>query len=168
MGKLKDKQRAIVGSCCISAVRKSSAKKQVMVYCGSKEGGEAVAGAIQSAYPSYKLYKSENIAGSVVEYVATGALGPVGTYLSYATENWKNFTVRTASESEAEKLVKEIVSCIEEYGGYSEGVGEAGDITMGAGTSGRSGIDKTTLYVVAGALVAIVLAVVLTRKKKKP
>lgn len=164
MGKLTEQQREIIGSYCTSAIRKASAKKQVAISCSSKEGGTAVAGAISAAYPSYKLYRSQNIFGSVIGYIATGVLGPVGTAGQIATDNWKDFTVRCDSASAAEKLVKEIGSCIEEYG-----VADGSDIYVsgsGKGTGTSSGLSTSSLLIIAAVVVVVVLVIVLTRKKK--
>lgn len=165
MGKLNQQQREIVGSYCTSAIRKASAKRQVAVSCSSKDGGTAVAGAISAAYPSYKFYRSQNIFGSVIGYVATGVLGPVGTAGQIATDNWKDFTVRCDSASAAEKLVKEIGSCIEEYGGGSDSDIYVGG--MGNGSGKGSGLSGTSLLIIA-AIVAVVLVLIVALKKKKP
>lgn len=169
MGKLNQQQREIVGSYCTSAIRKASAKKQVAISCSSKEGGTAVAGAISAAYPSYKLYRTQNIFGSVIGYIATGVLGPVGTAGQIATDNWKDFTVRCDSASAAEKLVKEIGSCIEEYGGaddsdiYVNGSGNGN----GNGKGESSGLSTSSLLIIA-AVVVVVVVLIIALKKKKP
>ena len=168
MAKFNEQQRQIIGTNCISAIKSSGNGKRVMVYCSSKEGGQLVAGTIQAAY-GYKAVKAENILESIVGHIGLGVLGPIGTGVGIATETWKNFSVNTGSKENSNKLVKAINSCITDYG--TGGAGGAVDTSLytggddGSGSSG-SGIGKTAVYLIAGATVAIVLAIVLTRKKK--
>lgn len=170
MGKLNSEQREKVGSNCISAQVNNSNKKQVVVYCTDKSAGLAVKGAIAAAYPSYKFYKAENIALNTAGHLILGVftLG-ASSAVQAASQTWKNFSVMTGSADNAKKLVQEIDSCINEYGGYSEGAGnyDGGNDYNGNNASGGKGISKTTIYVIAGVLVAVVLAIVLTRKKTK-
>ena len=162
MGKLNQSQRAVVGSYTRAAIVKPSAKRQVSVSCISKEAGEEVAGAIQAAYPKYKLYKTQNMFGSAIGYIATGILGPIGTAGQLATDNWKAFTVRCTTQKDAQKLAQEIESCIEEYGGGGNvDIGDDGDEDIGPG------IEKSTIIVIAVAVVAIVAVIIFTRKKKR-
>ena len=168
--KLNAAQREVVGTNCISALRKVGNKKQVAVYCGSKEAGEAVAGAIQAAYPKYKFYKAEDTSLNTVGHVLFGVFTwGAGNLIQLATQNWKNFTVQTQSSTEAESLVTEIGSCIDEYGGYVDQSGLGTSDIPGVGTSGTgsSGIGKTTIYIIIGVALAIAAAILLTRKKKK-
>ena len=165
MGKFNKAQREIVGCNCIAAIHKPSAPKQVSVTCGSKEAGEAVASVISAAYPQCKLYKTQNILGATAgNLILAPIVGPLGV-VQFLTDNWKAFTVKCTSKSKAEDLQKEISSCIEEYGGAVEGGGsayEGTDTDTGAGSR-----LSTKTIVIIGAVLAVVLAIVLTRKKKK-
>lgn len=163
MGKFNASQRAIIGANCISAIQSSGNKKRVMVYCSSKEAGQQVAGTIQAAYPGYKCTKSENIFESIITHIAWGGLGPVGTAAGIATETWKNFSVNTGSQSAAKKLVTELNDCIAEYGGAIVDVQVVDDDPSDNG----SGLSKTIVYVIAGIVLAVVLAIVLYKKRKK-
>lgn len=166
--KLNATQREVVGTNCISVLRKVGNKKQVAVYCGSNEAGEAVAGAIQAAYPKYKLYKAEDTALNTWGHILFGVftLG-AGNLVQLAAQTWKNFTVGTQSSTEAEQLVTEIGGCIDEYGGYTESNGLGNPDVPGSGSSGGSRIGKTTIYIIVGVVLAIVIAILLTKKKKK-
>lgn len=162
MGKFNANQRAIIGANCISAIQSSGNKKRVMVYCSSKEAGQQVANTIQAAYPGYKCTKSENIFESIITHIAWGSLGPVGTAAGIATETWKNFSVNTGSQSAAKKLVTDLNDCIAEYGG-------AGDVQVvdDDPSANGSGLSRTIVYVIAGVVLAVVLAIVLHKKRKK-
>ena len=164
MAKFTTYQREIVGSNCTAAVINSGNKKKVTVFCPSAEAGKQVAGTIQAAYPSSKVYKSENVFESILTHIALGSFGPVGTAAGIATETWKNFTVNTKSQSAAKKLVTEINSCISDYG--AAGVADYSGLGAYDDNSTGGGIGKTTIYLVVGAVLVVVLAIVFTRKRK--
>ena len=90
-----------------------------------------------------------------------------------ASQTWKNFTVKTTSATEAANLVKEIDSCISQYGGYAEDPEEyysEENINDNSGNGGNSvssvkAKDWTT-YIVIGAAAAIILLLLWNRKKK--
>ena len=167
MGKLNTRQREIVGTNCTSAVRKPGNRKQLLVYCGSKQAGAQVAGTLQAAYPSYKFYRVENRAfNTITQVLSFGFTLGVGNIAMEAAQNWKDFTVQATSDSKAEQLVREISSCIEEYGGYSSLDGVASESPESTDNNGGGNNKKTVIYLIAGIVAAIIITVILTRKKK--
>lgn len=168
--KFNEAQREVIGTNCIAAIRYPGVKTRVAVYCGSDSAGAAVAGTIQSTYPSYKLYMAEDQGLSVAGHILMGIFTwGAGNLAMLAGQTWKNFTVETKSLNDSEKLVEEIGSCIDEYGGYEEtsGLGTPDIPSIGTGGSGGTKAKNTTIYLIAGVVIAVVLAMVLTRKKKK-
>ena len=170
MGKLNNSQRKIVGTNCISASRKNSADKQVVVYTTGKNAGLAVKGAISAAYPSYKFYKAESIGANLTGQILFGIFTwGAGNAIQAASQTWKNFTVKTTSSEEAKNLVKEIDSCIAQYGGYAEEMDEpvysGGDEESPGGTGGSTKAKNWTTYIVIGAAAVVILLLLWDRKK---
>lgn len=153
--KFTESQRQQLAELVVSASQKTVLGKEVEVNCVDKEAGKTAHAIIAAAYPKYKFDYADSIWGNVL---AWGAI-PGG---SWTTGNWKTFRVRTGSKSQASALAKELMSCIDEYGGT---VGLSG---IGSGDDGtdRGGLTKTMLYFIIGAVVAVVVAFVLTRKKQ--
>lgn len=161
-------QRERVGENCISAQIKNNNKKQVIVYTSGKDAGLAVKGALAAAYPSYKFYKAENRALNTTGQILFGifTLG-AGNAVQALSQTWKNFTVDTKSKDNAEKLVKEIDSCITEYGGYGAGSSDSFDYTSTDSGEDSAGAKDYTTYIIIGVAAAIIIALLLWNQKRK-
>ena len=148
-------QRQQLGELVVSALQKTVLAKEVEVNCVDKEAGKTASAIIGAAYPSYKLDYADSVWGNVL---AWGAL-PGG---SWTTGNWKTFRVRTGSKSQAAALAKELMSCIDDYGYGVVGAGNPGAGNPGTG----EGKHNTNIYLVAGVVVAVVLVLLINRKKR--
>lgn len=149
--------RQTVGQGTLSAKRQGGAPRYVQVSCRSKDHGQAVMGAISTCNPGWTYTKVDSVWGNVL---AWGVL-PGG---SWTTGDWKTFRVRTNSRAESDELVTDIGLCMEECGVDPVD----GSIEYTSSDSDNSGTNKnmTLVYVVVGVVLAIVVGIILTKKRK--
>lgn len=146
--------RETVGMYVLSAKKQTGAPRWVQISCTGKDEGKAVMGAISANNPNWRYEKADSELGNILAW----GIIPGG---SLVTGDWKTFRVRTASSAESDALVKDIGACIEQYAGYSGG----GSALQASGGSGTAKTNKTTIYIVAGIALAVVVAILFTRKK---
>lgn len=173
MGKLNKEQRQRVGELCISAAVQNGNRKNVTVYTSSNEAGLAVVGVLSAAYPSFKFYKAENRTANTFGHII-GAVVTLGAsnLVQAGMQTWKNFTVKTASNAEAQNLVKEINECIQEQQGYYPYTGGGNDDPYYPPSNGvdDNGVEKTVdwlTYIVIGVAVVIIALLIWNGRKKK-
>lgn len=158
MGRFNEYQRQVIGT-HVTTAKLMPNKNNVQVVCDNNENGKAVWNIFKQVYPEYSYNTGDT----------------VYSFGGWIWGDYKTFRVLTGKRDNADSLLEEINSCLEQYG-YS-----ALNNTGGGGSGGgntyqyityqqedkpeKESTDLTT-YIIIGAAAAIILLLLWDKKKK--
>lgn len=158
MGKLNNKQRKIVGE-NVSSAQLMPNKHNLQITTPHTTNGETVKGVLAMAYPEYRYNSGDNWASNV--FILGSLWG-----------DWTRFRVMCDDKDKALELLKEIESCIDEYGDAQNAAPQPVDPQQPElyepdpeQTKKTKSIDTTT-YIIIGAAAVVIVLLLMDRKGK--